>query len=390
MSRLLFFIYLFVSMVLSVTCSTKRNYQLRDANQSLKQFERTELNPLQLSPYSHSVFGLPEYDHYLEECYRTIIQVRFAETAVIKTEEHLTKDGTAGEFTDAYAFAYRELPLFKLKLDKLHFEGLELLAQTSMESETLSPETALLLRNEITFSLEEIQYLRIHIKQFVDRSNHIYAKVFDSTPTQNRISATKLPLHNPHKGTPLFLGNSDDTCYATREYRQWFALWGMVRISSLSLEEMFPDPNQSYRFEEKVTAFDGLSLLFLVSPISTLTTKTIRIDACDSPLLAEYRATLGERDLYRTLIAKTKEEENPVVSDSGTNREVGPINKTVTLKKVAIVQLTSGILLQGDIQGFTEDTVRLESDTGIVNIEKSQIDRIRYTRIEVDENGRPI
>ncbi len=389
MIRMITLVFGFALGVLICSCATpKRSYQLKDVHSDLTRYEASSLNPLQISPYSHSVFGLPEFDQYLEETYRTIIQVRFAETAVLKTEEQLSKDGTAGEFTDAFAFAYRELPLLKIQMDRLHFRGLELLTQTNPEITGQSEENSALLKNEITFSLEEIQFLRIKIKKFIDTSKQLYAKVFTETPTSNRLSATKLPIHNPHKNTPLFLSNADDRCYATREYRQWFAFWGMVRISSLSLDEMFPDPNQSYRFEEKVTLLDGLSLAFLLSPISTLTTKTIRVDACDSPLIAEYKATLAERDLYKTLIAKQKEEETPAVSDSGDNREVEP--KRTILKRVAVVQLTSGIVLQGDIQGFTEETVQLDSDSGSVNLQKSQIQRIRYTRIQVDANGKPI
>lgn len=381
--------YVLTFAIILCSCATpKRTYQLKDIHSDLTQYEFSSLNPLQISPYSHSVFGISEFDQFLEETYRTIIQVRFAETAVLKTEEQLSKEGTAGEFTDAFAFAYRELPLLKIQMDRLHFQGLELLTKTNPETTGLSEENSILLRNEITFSLEEIQFLRIKIKKFVEVSKVLYTKVFDETPTSNRLSATKLPIHNPHKNTPLFLSHADDRCYATREYRQWFAFWGMVRISSLSLDEMFPDPNQSYRFEEKVTMLDGLSLFFLLSPISTLTTKTIRVDACDSPLIAEYKATLAERDLYKTIIAKQKEEDAPVVSDSGDNREVEP--KRTFLKRVAVVQLTSGIVLQGDVQGFTEETVLLESDSGSVNLQKSQIQRIRYTRIQVDENGKPI
>ncbi|MDF3819966.1 hypothetical protein P3G55_08660 [Leptospira sp. 96542] len=378
-----------VSLLLSslIQCSVRKNYQLRDAHPSLSHYQNSNLNPLQLTPYSHSVFGNPVYDGYLEETYRTIIQTRFAESAVRNIEAELGEGKIPGESKDAYAFAYRELPILKLKLDKLHYDGLALLTNSlTDESENLKDKKEI-LKNEITFGIEEIQYLRKGIDKTIERSKPLFAKVYSHRPTTNSATATKLPIHNPHN-SPMFLSKKEDICYATREYRQWFILWGTIRMSKLSLEELFPDPNQSYRFEEKATALDIISLIPLISPVTTVTTKTIRVDVCESEALAEYRTALGEREIYKTLLAKEAEAEKEVA----TEEEVSPIPKASVFKKVALIQLASGIVLQGDITGFSETTVKLETTMGPQTIEKETISKIRYTQVEVklDEKGEPI
>ncbi|TGN19060.1 LIC_13076 family protein [Leptospira idonii] len=370
-------------------CSANKNYQLRESNPELKKYENTSLDPLLVSPYSHSIFKLPIYDTYLEEAYRTIISVRFSQTAIQEAEENYLLKKQIGEKGEAFLFAYRELPLLQVRLEKLHVTGLEYLALLPQNESISSDSTRSAVRNELNFTVSEIQYMQKQISTSIRKSKELFSRLYPAEPKQkNTITATKLKIHNPHENKPLFLSSAEDQCYASRAYRQWFILYGSIRMGDTPLEELFPDPNQSYRFEEKTTIVDFAYTIFF-APLTTITTKTIRVDACDSASLADYRKLQEERDLYKTLLAQKKEEENKTAVVEAETREV-PEEESFYMKRVAMIQLNDGTVIQGDIKSFSLETITLEMAGETRNIEKQQIDRIRYTRIKVDTEGKPI
>ncbi|WP_135765741.1 LIC_13076 family protein [Leptospira ilyithenensis] len=365
-------------------CATpKKNYSLKETSPQLEKYEDTSLNPLLISPYSHSVFGIPVYDQFLEDSYRTIITVRFSQLAIQKMEESLTNKTDHSGKKEAFLFAYRELPVLQTRLETLHLKGLEHIAQVSManaEAENVRDT----LRNELVFTVEELQYMVKQVPSSVKRAKEIFPKVVPGTGKADSSSLTKLKIHNPYETQPLFLSRADDKCYLSREYSQWYILLGTYRLNHVALEELFPDPNQSYRFEEKVGVSDVL-LSVVLGWATSITKKTIRIEACDSPLLADYRQLLEERDLYKTIIANKRETESTVAEAEIKEETEEPFY----MKRVAMIQLTNGISVQGDIKAFSPDNISLEVDGEIRNLEKNQIEKIRYTKIKVRTDGKP-
>lgn len=366
-------------------CATpKKNYSLKETSSQLEKYEDTSLNPLLISPYSHSVFGIPVYDQFLEDSYRTIITVRFSQLAIQKTEESLTNKTDYGDKKEAFLFAYRELPILQTRLETLHLKGLEHIAQVSMSS-TEAENLKETLRNELVFTVEELQYMVKQVPSSIKRAKEIFPKVFPGTRKAGSSSLTKLKIHNPHETHPLFLSGADDKCYSSREYSQWYIVLGTYRLNHVSLEELFPDPNQSYRFEEKVEVSDVL-LSVVLGWATSITKKTIRIEVCDSPLLADYRQLLEERDLYKTIIANKRATEESAVAEAEAKE--GP-EEPFYMKRVAMIQLTNGISIQGDIKAFSQDNISLEVEGEIRNLEKNQIEKIRYTKIKVRTDGKP-
>jgi len=365
-------------------CATpKKNYSLKETSPQLEKYENSSLNPLLISPYSHSVFGIPVYDRFLEESYRTIITVRFSQLAIQNMEESLANKKGKADKQEAFLFANRELPVLQTRLETLHLQGLEHIAQVTV-NHVESENTEETLKNELVFTVEELQYMIKQVPASIKRAREIFPKVVPDSPKAGSSSLTKLKIHNPHENQPLFLSGANDKCYSSREYSQWYILLGTYRLNHVGLEELFPDPNQSYRFEEKVEVSDVL-LSVVLGWATSITKKTIKIEACDSPLLADYRLLLEERDLYKTIIASKREAEASVAETEIKEEGEEPFY----MKRVAMIQLTNGMLLQGDIKAFTPDNITLEVGGETKNLEKNQIEKIRYTKIKVKTDGTP-
>ncbi len=90
--------------------------------------------------------------------------------------------------------------------------------------------------------------------------------------------------------------------------------------------------------------------------------------------------------LLKTIIANKRETESSVAEAEAKEEKT---EEPFYMKRVAMIQLTNGVSIQGDIKAFSPDNISLEVEGEIRNLEKNQIEKIRYTKIKVRTDGTP-
>lgn len=111
----------------------------------------------------------------------------------------------------------------------------------------------------------------------------------------------------PDKGKIVLDSQSEGLECEEKSFTQWSAFFNILPITGPTQEEMFPDPNKTYRFFEKWTAKD-IVLSIPLAYISTVTRRSIVVESCEVGKVY----ALSEKELNEKIEERLSESEENV------------------------------------------------------------------------------
>lgn len=110
---------LWVVLVLLISCSTSKPYQLTDVSPKYKEYQGSDLDPHKTKDVIIPVTNNRKYDEFIQEAHKAIALLEFAENVALRADSKKTVGEPADKEMQAAAYLEEDLPPIIAKLPGL-------------------------------------------------------------------------------------------------------------------------------------------------------------------------------------------------------------------------------------------------------------------------------